>query len=525
MPLSNTVSGTEPGGEPALHIDALRAQLAQSTGQAVRLIETHLSWVLLTAEYAYKLKRPVCLPFVDFRQRAARLQSCEEELRQNRRLAPSLYLDVCPVWGPPEAPELRPADAPPPAHAELIDHAVRMRRFPDEALLATRLGAGRLDAATLDCLALRLARFHAEAPVSTQWGEPPAVTSAAQALLHQLAELAPDNPLVPALAGWLATQSQALQAAWQSRRQGGHVRECHGDLHLANLIALDAPESVVTAFDAIEFDPALRWIDTMADLAFVTMDLQAHGASPLAYAFLDSALQASGDYEGLAVLPFYEVQRALVRALVAGLGGSPGGPDYLGWAHQRALVAPSPRLLITHGLSGSGKSYVARALLQEAGAVRLRSDVERKRLHGLQPLQRSLPEHRLYEPDATARTFERLRQLAGLALQAGYPVIVDAAFLRRSEREAFHALAQSLGLPFGVLDCQADIALLHERVKRRAIACTDPSEADAQVLTRQREFAEPLAADEQAWARAIDTAQALDVPALAAWWRGLTARP
>jgi hypothetical protein len=238
----------------------------------------------------------------------------------------------------------------------------------------------------------------------------------------------------------MAQAEEARRMPWWRRRLAdGFVRECHGDLHLGNLVQL--PEGP-TAFDCIEFDPALRWIDTMNDLAFLTMDLQVRGRRDLAFALLDGYLSHSGDWDGLAGLRYFEVYRALVRAMVAGLrqgqGGAPADePDYLGWALRHATPpAGAAPLLITHGLSGSGKSTWARALLQAAGAVRLRSDVERKRLFGLGPLDDSRA-HGLdiYTPEATERTFAQLEDTARTLLQAGYPVIVDAAFLRRDQRD------------------------------------------------------------------------------------------
>ncbi len=504
-------------------IDALREALRQRTGQPAALVETHISWVLLTQTHAFKLKKPVRLPFVDFGSVDARKHFCDEELRLNRRYAPALYIDVLPVCGTREAPRIG-GDGP------VIDHVVRMRRFPASSLLVDLLASDRLQPAQLDDFAQRLAVLHGSAPRATpasDFGSPERVFRAATDVLAALEQQAVDSRLA-ALGAWLRAQQQALCMAWTDRQQGGAVRECHGDLHMANVVLVDG---TLTPFDCIEFDPALRWIDMMSDVAFLTMDLKAHGRADLAFRFLDAWLQHSGDYAGLQVWRFYEAYRALVRALASGLGpkGPPDTvrPDYLACATQLAKQAASgARLLITHGFSGSGKSSVASQLLCAAGAVRLRSDVERKRLYGLDPLARSdglgLD---LYGAQATRRTFERLHDCARDALLAGYPVIVDAAFLRSAERRCFEALATELRVPFNILDCHADTATLRRRVATRDAAGTDASEAGPAVLERQLQSHDPLAADERRLAIEVSTQEPVDIARIAARWHATAPGP
>jgi aminoglycoside phosphotransferase family enzyme/predicted kinase len=516
-------------------IEALRERLARDAAAPVALVETPISWVLLAGELAYKLKKPVRLPFVDFRTLDARRIDCLEELRLNRRLAPALYLDVVPVCGSPQAPRIEERAADSSGDGPPIDYAVRMRRFGAGELLAERVARGEAGASELSGLARRMAGFHRAAPhaeAGSDFGMPGRVRQTVQALLAQLEALHGSERLQP-LRRWIDHAAQALEPAWLARRAEGWVRECHGDLHLANAVRF---QGELMAFDCVEFDPALRWIDVMSDVAFLGMDLKAHGRADLAAAFLDDYLQSSGDYAGLAVLRFYEVQRALVRAVVSGLqppsrapaGGSCPAPDYLALAERLAAVPAAaatdcgPRLMITHGLSGSGKSTLARRLLEATGAVRLRSDVERKRLFGLEALQRSAAQASdIYTPEATRRTFLRLREAAAQALAAGYPVIVDGAFLRAEERERFHALARALGLPFCILSCRADAAQLHRRVRAREAAGNDPSEADGKVIRRQQQFQEPLDPRERIHVFEIDTGRPVDVAALAARWLAL----
>jgi aminoglycoside phosphotransferase family enzyme/predicted kinase len=496
-------------------VEALQRRLQADSALPVTLIETHISWVLLTDVLAYKLKKPVCFPFVDFRSVDARRHFCAEEVRLNQRLAPALYLGVDPVCGSPAAPHIGDAGAP-------IDYLVRMRRFADGALLSERLQAGLVKTTDLDALARRLADFHRQtvrADSRMSWGGGAQIEhTVADAIARLLgAAAAKDRARIAAIQAWQQEQTRNLRSRWDARLAEGAVRECHGDLHLANLVWIDGE---FQAFDGIEFDPALRWIDTMSDLAFLTMDLRAHGRADLAWRLLDRYLQQSGDYAGLDVLRPYEVHRAVVRALVSRLHAhKPDTPDYLVCARQLAQGGHAPRLLITHGLSGSGKSTLAGQLLEHAGAIRIRSDVERKRLAGLSAEQRSADAViDLYTPEATRRTFERLIRLADGALRAGYPVIVDAVFLQHGERERFHALARERGLPFSILVCQADKDELRRRVAARI---GDASEADLEVLERQIAAQQPLDSSERAFALTVRTDQPIDLPALIARWASL----
>ena len=408
-----------------------------------------------------------------------------------------------------------------------------MRRFPNSTLLQDLVMAGRLEGTQLDGLARRLADFHGTAPVavpSTDFGTPEQATRAVAAVLSQLRAYCA-AARIDTLQSWVDEQAQALRAAWLERQRSGAVRECHGDLHLANAVLVNGE---LLAFDCVEFDPTLRWIDVMNDVAFLTMDLKAHGRSDQAFRFLDVYLQTSGDYAGMQVLRFYEVYRALVRALVGCLrgGASDGaalspGPDYLACAEELVRSGGgTARLLITHGLSGSGKSTVAGQLLEAAGAVRIRSDVERKRLFGLSGLQRAADQPLdIYTAEGSRRTFSRLAVCALAALQAGYPVIVDAAFLRRADRQAFRALAARLRLPFAILDCRASEAQLRSRVVARGVAADDASDADPSVLQSQLARQEPLDAGEQALALQVQTDKPIELAALCARWMAAAAEP
>ena len=513
-------------------IVALRASLEAIDGAPVRLVETHISWVLLAASMAYKLKKPVQLAFLDFTTLAARRHFCEEEVRLNRRLAPALYLDVVDVCDGPQGLTFC-------GVGPALDVAVRMRRFPDGALWSEMLAEGTLGSCHIDALAQRLADFHRDAAVAPTGGVLGSAAShqkVTQGFIEAIDAIdaieagrrteGTPSPAIdwPALRAWLARQQKVLAPLWAARLHAGHVRECHGDLHLANVVQL-AGEA--TAFDAIEFDAELRWIDVLDDIAFLAMDLLANGRRDLAFRFINAYLAASGDYDGLPVLRHGMVCRALVRARVMAIGETQGvhsaarcgAQDYLALAAALACSADA-RLAITHGLPGSGKSFTAQGVVEAAGAIGVRSDVERKRLFGLGALQSSqghVPGG-IYEQAATERTYSRLREIATVALAAGWPLVVDAAFLLRSERAAFAALAASLSVPFSIFDCQAELPLLRQRIVRRQLGGGDASEADVSVLDRLTAVKEPLGVSEQALAIVIDAAQPVPPVTLAGRW-------
>ncbi|HSV80654.1 MAG TPA: AAA family ATPase [Ramlibacter sp.] len=459
---------------------------------SAEVVETHISWVLLAGGFAYKVKKPLTLPFVDYGALSARRHFCEEEVRLNQRLAPSLYLGVSRITGSRDAPQLD-------GEGPVIDHAVRMRRFPAEALFSERLASGHLTPEHVDAIAERLAAFHRQAPVcslGTAFATPAHRRSVALAALHGARTAAtPEQHAL--LASWIDAQADAQAPLWQARRENGRIRECHGDLHLDNLVMLDDGPA---AFDCIEFDPALRWIDVIDDIAFAVMDFCARGHSGLAWRLLNAWLDHSGDHAALPALRFAVVYRALVRAQVAQLRGTAAAEQALRYLDTAVTwTQPRPlRLCITHGLPGSGKTRASQRLLEREGAIRLRSDVERKRLFGLAPLADSRAAGLdLYNAATTARTYEHLFELARGILRAGYPVVIDAAFLRGDERARARTAAQEAGVPFAILDCDAPSEVLRARLLARR---GDASEADEAVLERLRQAAEPLTAEERAHA-------------------------
>jgi hypothetical protein len=501
-------------------IDALRdpAAYPHAAGR-VELLETHISWVLLAGDFAYKLKKPVQLPFLDFSTLAARRHFCEEELRLNRRTAPGLYLEVVPVVRTGEG------AARIGAAGEPVEYAVKMRRFAAEALADAMARRGALGAPEIDELGAMLARFHAAAAVAgpdSAHGAPEAIEAPALGNFDQIeAPEAATAARLAALRAWTQREGARLRPAFAARRERGCVRECHGDLHLGNLAFIDGR---AVPFDCIEFDAGLRWIDVMSEVAFLVMDLLAHGLPRLAWRLLNAWLEASGDYEGLGVLRYYLVYRAMVRAKIARIrGAAEGFRDLLALAETLAR-ARRPVLVLMHGVSGSGKTAAAQALLERLGAVRLRSDVERKRLFGLAPLARTraAPAAGIYDAAAGERTYARLAGLAAGVLEAGYPVVVDAAFLEHGQRSRLRREAERRGVACVIAQCTASEAALRARVRSREAQGEDASDAGLAVLERQLAAAQPLAPEEQAIAVTVDTetadgsARGLDAVAAAA---------
>lgn len=480
---------------------------------AVSVIETHISFVLLTGSYAYKIKKSVALGFVDYTSLEKRRHFCDEELRLNRRLAPLIYLDVCVISGSPDQPcFLRGGEA--------IEYAVKMVQFDSQNLFDQALGLDRLTPAHIDTLAHALAAFHQAAaparPVSG-YGNPDEVWAALVACVRRLQAQNSVSPRqIASLKAWCQPEYVRLREGFARRKAQGFVRECHGDLHLGNLVLWDGEPLV---FDGIEFNEALRWIDVISDLAFLIMDFSVHDRPEFAWRLLNTWLEDSGDHTGLDLLRFYMVYRALVRAEVAGLRAADAshGPArrradlassaiYMDYA-LTLIVPEANALIITHGVSASGKSRLARMLAETLGAVRLSSDVERKRLHGLSALARSGSpiDAGIYREEVTRATYARLQALAAELLLSGYSVIVDATCLRVWQRNLFRDLAREMDLPFLILDCRAPETLLRKRMEERIRRGNHASEATPAVLARQLEEGEPLSGEETEASILVDT--------------------
>ncbi len=474
---------------------------------SVRVIQTHISWVCLAGDFAYKIKKPVDFGFLDFSTLEKRKALCAAELDLNRRFAPDLYIAVVSIVR--VNGELRVG-----GEGEAIEWAVQMRRFPQEAQLDACLDRGALTAPDLAAFAVELVAIHERVPriPPDDLGSASAVWRPVAENFRQIATTSLRGRAADAVRGvetWSARHHEAVRDLLDRRRAGSFVRECHGDLHLSNLVAIDGH---IVAFDCIEFSAPLRWIDVVSDVAFLVMDLECRSRPDLAATFIDTYLAASGDYEGAALLDFYKVYRSLVRAKVAALQHDGAG----GEAH--ALIARFDRhityassvvagrdvtMYLTCGLSGSGKSWLSERLVPLLGAIRIRSDVERKRTQ---------PRGADYSPGSIADVYTHMLASATAVLNGGTSVIVDATFIDARERQRFEQRAATLGVPIRVILTTAPRAVLESRIRNRSEAGTDPSDADLEVLAAQfRAFEEPDGDD----VVRVDTSAGVDVEAIA----------
>lgn len=489
----------------------------------IRRIETHISVIYLAGRFAYKIKKPVDLGFVDFTDVATRQHDCNEEVRLNRRLAREFYLGVVPIVRLGRIRKMGAQGTP-------VEHAVRMKRFDERELFSRLLTRGELGVAQIDRVAERLAAFHRFAsttPPRSMLGTATCVRTQMETVLTSLER--ETGTLVPAgVRRWCEREAVRLAGHFEARRVGGFVRECHGDLHLDNIVR-KGNDAVM--FDCIEFSDALRWIDVVSDLAFPLMDLQAHGRDDLASALLNGWLQRTGDFGALPGLRFYLVYRALVRALVEVLkargslaaDGLTPARDYVACA-ARLASAPQPYLLLCHGYSGSGKSVASEALATRIGAIRLSSDTERKRAHRFAP-----PDHHALPAVAYSRKtidlhYDALLAIARRVLDAGYPVLVDATFLKQRHRASFIELACVFDVPVFLLDFHTTARQLSERVRKRATDPGQSSDANAAALVRQLANEEPLTPDEAALTVAFDTDVPLCAFQHATYWKPLLIR-
>jgi len=472
---------------------------------AITLLETPISWVLLAGAFAYKIKRPVQYAFIDMRSLERRRFLCHEELRLNRRFAPMLYLDVVGIT-------LSGGEARMGGEGTAIEYAVRMYRFDQDQQLDRLLERNAIEPPELEVFGRRLAGLHAQAPVARDqqpWGSAAQVKQIVMRNWRETLQAVQGvgaHDSVQAMQAPLLTKLDFSEPWLSARRLAGCVRECHGDLHTRNIARIDGQ---LVAFDCAEFEPSFRWIDVADESALLVVDLESRGRAAHAHAFWSAWLEQSGDYGAHRVLPLYKVHRALVRAKVAALSHAAAndGPEReslraeycrLIEHAERAFLIRSGPLVLMCGLSGSGKTWLARQLATSLGLIHVRSDVERKRLAGLEPDAQSGSGlgRGLYAPSMTESVYGRLLACAEDVLCSG-GALIDATFARRLDRARFASMARRLRVPATIIYCHAPELTLRSRVGERRRSGHDASEADQQVLDWQLQAFEPLKADEE----------------------------
>ena len=507
---------TSPPHRPVLIERLLEPAAYPHPTAGIRLVETHISWVILTGPFAYKLKKPVTLGFVDYGTLDLRRRSCVGEVAVSGRFAPELYLGVVPITGTAAAPRVD-GDGPP------LEWAVKLVQFDEADRLDARFEAGRLTAADCRTLGAAIAATEERLPVAgpeTPWGTADAVLAAAAINLAALrAELPEAAAAVDGLGAWLRERLATHGPLLAARKAAGRVRACHGDLHLANVVL---HEGRMTPFDAIEFNENLRWIDVANDVAFLTMDLQSRGRPDLAAQVVSSWAEAADDHAALSLLPIYEAYRAIVRGSIAAIRAGQGSAAaraealrYLDLA-GRLTRRRRPALVVTCGVSGSGKSTVAAELVGALPAVRIRSDVERKRLAGMRATDRPGDDEAaaaLYGEARTRLVYERLAALADASLAAGVSVVIDAACTKRWQRRLLADVARARGVPLVVIAFDLPTAAAMARVEARRAGGEDPSDASADVVRAQVAAMEPIGDDEVAAWRTVVGVPAADAEA------------
>lgn len=465
-------------------------------------IETHCSYVLLTGHFAYKIKKAVDFGFLNYNDLKKRKHFCEEELARNQAMAADIYLEVVPIYGSTEHPTFIPQGEP-------IEYAVKMHEFSQENLLSKLQLNNKLTESMILRLAENLAKFHLQAKhvaLDSPIGTAP---HAQQQTIDNFTQTIPllnneeDIAELTQLQQQVEQLYQRIEPIITRRKQQGFVRQCHGDVHLNNIVLINDNPII---FDCIDFNNDFCWTDTIADLAFITMDLDEFEEHDLSMILLNRYLEITGDYDGLSLLPYFQSYRAMVRAKVAifTLINAESAEikqeqyqRYQGCVHlAKQYLQPKPRrLIITSGVSASGKSTLAKQLQQNIDVICLSSDRERKRLANI-ALEQDCTAPVLtgiYQDRHTTNTYKTLEKLSEAIINANYSVLVDATFRDNKHRQQFAQLAEKLHAPFIVLYCYASEIQLRNWLEQRRTANSRISEATQDVLSMQLEhFESPL---------------------------------
>lgn len=483
---------------------------------AIEVFETPISWVVLTGDYAYKIKKALDYgTFLDFSTLDKRRRLCEQEVELNRRVAPTLYLGCVAISGSEDAPRVDDASAP-------IEYAVKMRQFSSRHLLSSLQASGELSEELIDDLIDQLVALHESAARvgdDSPFGTPDYIhrmLGEEFELIESLLKTPEDRQALESVKTLTLESFARLEPILASRRREGFIRESHGDIHLGNAVHF---EGRAILFNGIEFNERLRWCDVACELAFLIMDLEARGERDLSHYALNRYLELSGDYQVVRLIGFYKCHRALLRARIELIRDHQAGaiddlPEaeplevfrrYLGMAQSYSEFR-FPYLILAVGVSGSGKSRFTEETVRRLGGVRIRSDVERKRLFDFTSAPAEAAT--VYSEDATERTYRRLAELTGTVLESGLPACIDATCLLREQRKRLRFEAEKRGLPVLMVSFEADPATLRARIVKRARRSGEPSEKSLAVLERQLERFEPFADEEASYLVHLDTTAA-----------------
>ena len=476
----------------------------------IELIQTHVSAVFLTGDYAYKLKKEVNFGFLDYSTLEKRKHFLEEEMKMNKAIAPKLYLEVVPITRDNENFTLNGAGKP-------VEYALKMRQFPQENLFVNLFEAGKLDIDKMEELGKIVAQFHKEAATNeyiSSFGTVAKIREAFDENYQQtdgyIGKAQTEQQLIEtkAYTDKFFTEKEEL---FNERINNNKIKECHGDLHLKNICLW---QDKIQLFDRIEFNEPFRFVDVMYDVAFLMMDLEAKEKLDFANAFLNAYLEQTADYEGLPLLPLYLSRQAYVRAKVTSfLLDDPNVPET---EKQKAQVTAANyykqaweytqnregKIILMSGLSGAGKSTVAKTLARKHGAVHLRSDAIRKQIAGIAVEEKGGNE--LYTSEMSQKTYDRLSQLGTMLAGEGFTVILDAKYDRVAYRQQVIETANSNNIPLQIINCTAPVEVLRDRLDNRT---DDISDATSDLLESQQANAEDFTESEKAYVTTVDTSQ------------------
>ncbi len=526
-----------------LILNLVKASCYSHKVSSVEIVETHISWVILTGKYAYKIKKPHDYEFYKAKSLKERINLCKEEIRINKRLSPSLYIDVVEILGTEKTPTISLDNQRIDTNkvSNIVEVAVMMNEFPSNMLLSKVLEDGMISQNYFLELAFRLSKFHLNLKPYNDSNDLSGNFHVYENLRVLKNFYSDNSKLLSSILEWVKKEEKLLNKRFIARKKLGCIRECHGDLHCENIYLKD--NSHLEVFDAIDFNKSLRCIDPISEIAFLTTDLEVRNKSSEAIVFLNKWLEQTGDYSGLDLWRWYSSYRALVRAKVnaiklsqivinktkENIDSKNRVISKINKYTNKALEIQSKSngcLIIMHGLSGSGKSYISKFISNNLPAILIRSDIERKRFCiDRKSKIKASKNCRLIEKSHSAKFFRGdpynhevskwlfhkwIPKISASALATGYITIVDATYLKREERDLMNKVATNMGSSFHIIECICNEINARKRLKRRAIDGNDASDANYEVREKQKKYLQPLSEVEKQKSLKFDESKSLN---------------